>query len=120
MKETLLRLLRFIPIFAALCCALDSILSYYYIDVTWFGYIIRALFVTAWLMLAIYFRFCIFYFILVAYILVCSLLNTIDYIWTIPLSDKGLFVFHCGLAGITFITATIAHVRDKGKHKNDT
>lgn len=79
-----------------------------------------ATFLIAWLAIANYFKFCVFYILLVLYILACEIMNIIDYIWGIPLSDKGMFVLHCGLLGLTIITSTIAHVRDKGKHKNDT
>lgn len=119
-KKLLLTLLRYVPITGAMCCASDSLLSYYFIDVVWLGYVMRLAFLIAWVALAVYFRFCIFYMILVIYIIVCDILNIIDYTWGIPVSDKGLFVLHCGLAGITFISATIAHVRDKRKHTLNT
>ena len=115
-KKALLALLRFVPVVGTLCCAIDSLLSYYYIDTVWLGFIMRLTFLFAWIALAIYFRFCAFYIILVIYIVVCTTLNTIDYIWGIPISSRGLFVLHIGLIGVTSITATIAHVRDKGKH----
>lgn len=77
----------------------------------------RLTFLFSWIALAIYFRFCMFYMILVFYIITCTVLNTVDYIWGIPVSDRGFFVLHVGLIGLTAITATVAHVRDKGKHK---
>lgn len=119
-KKTLLSLLRFVPIVGASCCAADSLLSYYYIDSVWLGFIMRLTFLLAWIALAIYFRFCLFYMILVLYIIVCSALNAIDYIWGVPISSRELFVLHTGLIGVTAISAIIAHVRDKGKHQNNT
>ena len=115
-KKVLLALLRFVPVVGALCCAIDSLLSYYFIDTVWLGFIMRLTFLFSWIALAIYFRFCLFYMILVFYIIVCTTLNTIDYIWGIPISSRDLFVLHIGLIGVTALTATIAHVRDKGKH----
>jgi len=118
MKELIIRLLRFVPVIGAICCAANSILSYLYIETEWLGYIMCATFLVAWLAIAKYFRFCVFYILLVLYILACEIMNIIDYIWGIPLSDKGMFVLHCGLLGLTIITSTIAHVRDKRKHKD--
>lgn len=117
MKHTLLLLLKFVPAVGALCCALNSILSYFEIDAVWLGYIQHAVFLIAWILLAIYFKFCIFYMILVLYILVCQILNTIDYIWGLPVSDRGLYIINIGLIGITAISATIAHVKHTKRNK---
>ena len=119
MREILLRLLKFVPAIGALCCALNSTLSYFYIDLAWGGFVQHGLFLMVWILLAIYFKFCIFYMILVIYIIVCQILNTIDYIWGIPISDRGLFVLNVGLIGITAIAATIAHVRHIKRTKNN-
>lgn len=120
MKKLVLILLRFVPIIGALCCASNSILSYFGFDLVWLGYVMHGLMMATWIALAVYFQFCLFYKILVLYILACEVINTIDYVFTIPISNWSMFVIYCGLAGITVITATIAHVRDKGKHKDNT
>ena len=120
MKKLVIILLRFVPVIGALCCALNSILSCFEKDLCWLGYVMHSAMMVTWITLAIYFRFCIFYFILVLYILTCEAINIIDYTHPIPIDNWERFVMYCGLFGITIVTATIAHVRDKGKHKNDT
>lgn len=120
MKKLVIIFLRFVPIMGALCCALNSILSCFEKDLCWLGYVMHGTMMITWIALAIYFRFCIFYFILVLYILTCETINTIDYIHQLPLENWEMFVMYCGLTGLTIITATLAHVRDKGKHKDNT
>ena len=120
MKELVIALLRFVPIIGALCCASNSILSYFDFDLVWLGYVMHGLMAVTWMALAIYFRFCLFYFLLVVYILLNETINTIDYVFHIPLSDWEMFVVYCGLFGITIIVSTISHVRHKRKHKVDS
>ena len=119
MKNLILILLRFVPIVGALCCAVNSILSCFDNDLVWLGYVMHGLMMITWIALAIYFRFCLFYFILVFYILICETINTIDYVFHIPFEDWEMFVLYCGLFGLTIITSTIAHVRHKRKHKGN-
>lgn len=120
MKRLVIILLRFVPIIGALCCASNSILSYFDLDLVWLGYVMHGLMMATWIALAIYFCFCIFYFILVLYILACELINTVDYVFHLPFSDWEMFVIYCGLFGVAAIAATIAHVRHQRKHKNDS
>jgi len=112
MKRVLLLLLKAVPVVGALCCAASSLLSYYGIDLGWMGFVAQVFFFLSWLALAFYFRFCTFYYLLVMYIAVNQAFNIIDYIYYIPLSDRGCFVFHCGLIGLMIIIFTYIHVRD--------
>jgi len=117
MKKLILILLKVVPTVAALCCALNSILSYFGINLAWLGYIVILVFFIAWIALAIYFKFCSFYFMLIGYIVVCEGLNLYDCLVGLPLSDRGMFVTHCSLIGITLLICTYAHVRDTKKIK---
>jgi len=120
MRDLMLLLLKLVPVVGAICCASNSILSYLFIETEWLGYVMCITFLIAWLALAIYFRFCIFYFVLILYILCCELLNILDYIFELPISDRGLFVLHCGLLGITIISATYAHVKSVKRTKKSS
>lgn len=115
MKKLTLFLLKVIPVIGALCCASNALLSYFYIDAVWTGYVLYIAFLVGWLSLAYYFRFCSFYFMLIFYILISEGLNIIDYFFTLPLSDKGVFVLHCGIIGLIILFFTYFHVRDTRK-----
>ena len=116
-RDLMLLLIKAVPMVGVICCACNSILSYFYIETEWLGYVMCITFLIAWIVLAIYFRFCIFYFMLVFYIIACEFLNILDYFDKLDISDRGLFVLHCGLLGITIISATYAHVKHSKRTK---
>ena len=117
MKKFLLILLKIVPMVGALCCALNGILSYFYLDMVWLGYVMHGMMMLTWIALAIYFKFCVFYMLLVLYFLACETINTIDYIFHIPISNWGMFVVYCSLTGVLIISATIAHVKHTKRNK---
>ena len=117
MKKLVLFLLKAVPVVGALCCALNSLLSYFGYDLVWTGYLFYVVLLLAWLALARYFRFCSFFFFLIYYILTAECVNIIDYLVGIPISDKGIFVLHCGIIGLTIILFTYCHVRETKKIK---
>ena len=117
MRKAALVMLKFVPVVYALCCALNSTLSYFGIDLAWIGFIANMMLFVGWLTLAYCFRFCSFYYALILYILTANGLNTIDYLFGIPVSDRGLFILHCGLIGLTILCCTYLHVRDTKKLK---
>ena len=117
MKKIALLLLKAVPVVGALCCAANSLLSYFYIDTAWTGFVMYAVFMTGWLALAYCFKFCSFYFKLIFYILTVQAINAIDYLYGLPLTNKGMFVLHCSIIGFLIIYFTICHVRDTRKLK---
>ena len=118
MKRFVLILLRFVPIVAAFCCATNSISSCLGHNMVWLGYVMHGAMMMTWIALAILFRFCFYYFMLVIYVLLNELINTIDAIKPLPISDWNMFVFQCGLIGFTIIIATIVHVYCQRRNKN--
>ena len=117
MKRFVLILLRFVPIIAALCCATNSISSCFGHSMEWLGYVMHGAMLLTWIALAILFRFCFYYFMLVIYVLLNELINTIDAIKPLPISNWNIFVLHCGLIGMTIIIATIVHVYHQRRNK---
>lgn len=117
MRKLVLLTMKLAPVIGAICCASNSLLSYYGIYLPWLGYIMAISFLIAWIALAIYFKFCSFYFMLIGYILISEGLNLYDCLVGLPLSDRGMFVTHCSLIGITILVCTFAHVRDTKKVK---
>ena len=117
MKKMALLMLKSVPVIGALLCALNSTLAYFGIDLAWTGYLMRVLFLIAWFMLARFFGFCSFYYKLIGYIILAQTINSIDYLYGIPLSDKGMFILHCGLIGFMLLLFTYCHVRDTKRLK---
>lgn len=112
MKKLIVFFLKAVPVVGALCCALNSTLSYYGINLIWLGYVAHSVFLIAWILLAYYFRFCSFYYMLVVYILAAQMVNLMDYTIGLPLTDWEMFVFHAGLIGFMLLFFTYTHVRD--------
>jgi len=119
-RKRILLMLKAVPVVGALCCAADSMLAYFGFNLEWLGYILAITLLTAWYALARYFRFCSFYFVLLGYIITCQALNTIDYLYGIPVSDKQFFILHVALFGFYALLYTYLHVRDNKADKGHT
>lgn len=112
MRRVVLLMLKVTPVVAALCAALNSLLSYFDIDLIFLGYVAICFILITWYILSIYFKFCTFYRLLILYTLSAEGVNTIDYVHRIPISDWGYFVLHCGIIGLFILIFTFIHVRD--------
>ena len=94
--------IKVIPMAISAIYLLNTILSYCYIDLpilSWIG----GLSLLPWLFLylsSFVFRFCIYHRMFLYYIAVCNILSYIDYTWTLPISDRGLFLLNIIIAGI--------------------
>ena len=94
--------IKIIPMAISVIYLLNTILSYCYIDLpilSWIG----GLSLLPWLFLylsSFVFRFCIYHRMFLYYIAVCNILSYIDYTWTLPISDRGLFLLNIIIAGI--------------------
>lgn len=94
--------IKVIPMIISVIYLLNTILSYCYIDLpilSWIG----GLSLLPWLFLylsSFVFRFCIYHRMFLYYIAVCNILSYIDYTWTLPISDRELFLLNIIIAGI--------------------
>lgn len=94
--------IKIIPMAISVIYLLNTILSYCYIDLpilSWIG----GLSLLPWLFLylsSFVFRLCIYHRMFLYYIAVCNILSYIDYTWTLPISDRGLFLLNIIIAGI--------------------
>ena len=94
--------IKVIPIAISVIYLLNTILFYCYIDLpilSWIG----GLSLLPWLFLylsSFVFRFCIYHRMFLYYIAVCNILSYIDYTWTLPISNRGLFLLNIIIAGI--------------------
>ena len=100
-----LYLIKTIPIVISCIYLLNTILSYFYIDVQILSYIGgTSLFTIMFLYLSSYvFKFCVYHRLPIHYITINLLLNIYDYYIGIPLSNKNLFLMYMIITGITIL-----------------
>lgn len=100
-----LYLIKTIPIAIALIALLNTILSYFYIEVPLLSYIGGvSLFELIFLYLSSYvFKFCVYHRLPIHYITINWLLNIYDYYIGISLSNKNLFLMYMIITGITIL-----------------
>lgn len=102
-----------IPVILAALCLLNTILSYFYIDVPLLSYIGgNSLFTLAFLYLSsVVFRFCAYHRMFIHYIALNWVLNIIDYYIGIPLSNKDLFLMYIVITGIFMFIILYLHLK---------
>lgn len=102
-----------IPVILAALCLLNTILSYFYIDVPLLSYIGgNSLFTLAFLYLSsVVFRFCTYHRMFIHYIALNWVLNIIDYYIGIPLSNKDLFLMYIVITGIFMFIILYLHLK---------
>ena len=103
--------LKVIPMLLALISLLNSILSYFGIDLPILSYIgsssILPLF---FIYLSSYcFRFCAYHRMFLHYVVINDLLSIYDYYIGIPISDVGLFLIHMIITGIALYLILYLH-----------
>jgi hypothetical protein len=111
--------LKVIPMVLAIMFLLNTILSYFYIDWPTISYI-SSVGLIPWLFIyfaADVFHFCKYHKMFLWYILVNNILCWIDYKFTIPISNKGLFLLHIIIAGVFLFLVLYFHQKCR-KHKN--
>ena len=96
-----LYLIKIIPMILSLIALLNTILSYFYIDVPLLSYLggISVFTIIFLYMSSIVFRFCKYHRMFIHYITINWLLNIIDYYIGIPVSNKGMFLIYMILTG---------------------
>lgn len=97
-----LYLIKIIPMLFAGLSLLNTVLSYFNIDIPLISYVGSVSILTLMFMyLSSYvFKFCIYHRMFIHYTSLNWVLNIIDYYIGIPLSDRGLFLFYISLTGI--------------------
>jgi hypothetical protein len=109
--------LRVLPMVLAGLFLLNTVLSYFYIDWTILSYIASVGFIP-WLfiMMASYrLKFCTYHRMFLWYILVNNILCWVDYEYTIPVSNKSLFLTHIIVAGIFLFLVLYFHQKCRKK-----
>lgn len=105
------------PYVIALTYGLNTLLSYFYIDMTWLGYITHLSLIPALSMLAqsFVFRFCVYHRIPIYYIMLNDAINTYDFFYHIPVSDKGMFMINIIIACFTMFLILYLYVKHHKK-----
>lgn len=108
-----LYLLKVIPMLLALIAFLNTVLSYFDIDLVIWSYIGSISFLPlVFLYMSSYvFRFCEYHRIFLHYTVITNVLNVYDYYIGIPVSDRELLVLHIILAGISLFIILYLYVK---------
>lgn len=99
----------------ALIALLNTLLSYLDVESEYLSYIAAAL-VLAFLYIASYaFHFCEYHRMFLHYFVINLALNTWDYYWGIPVSDKGLFLLYMSITGIFLFVILYLYLKSRKK-----
>lgn len=115
--KAVLYLTKSIPIIISGIYLLNTVLSYMYIDLTIFSYIVQFLFILYMYLTSFAFKFCKWHRVFIHYIFIILVLNIIDYHIGIPLSDRNLFLLYIIITSIALFIAIYYKVNTL--HKND-
>ena len=113
-----LYLIKTIPVIIAALGLLNTILSYYNVDVEILSFI-GGISLLPWLFLYIssfVFKFCLYHRLFLYYIAITELLAWYDYKFGVPLSAKGYLILHLVIAGIFIILITYFKFKLCKKH----
>ena len=112
-----LRLLKIIPMILAFTALLNSILSYFNIDLYILSYIGGiSIFTVVFLYLSSYvFKFCEYHRMFLHYIVVTWIINTIDYYIGIPINDLEYLCLQMIIAGISLFIILLLYYKTNKK-----
>ena len=110
-------LLKLLPFILALCNVVNTIASYFTIELVILTYISSVgLLPMIFMYLAAYvFRFCIYHRIFLDYTTISTGITIYDYYIGIPVTDAGIMTLQLVLFFVAIVIALIAHIKEK-KH----
>lgn len=105
-------LLKFIPFILAFVCFLNTVFSYFGIDLEFLAHIggislltLLFLYVSSYV-----FKFCMYHRLALHYVVINNVLNIYDYYVGVPLDDRNLFILYLVIAFIFLILILIDYV----------
>ena len=112
-----LYLLKVIPMVMAFICLLNTVLSYYNIDLEFLSYVGScSILMVVYLYISSYvFRFCEYHRMFLHYIVLNTAINTYDMYIGVPLSDRGIFTLYLSIAGIFLFIILYLYVKNHKK-----
>lgn len=101
----------------AFICLLNTVLSYYDIDLEFLSYIGScSILMVVYLYVSSYvFRFCKYHRMFLHYIVVNTAINTYDAYIGVPLSDRDLFAMYLSITGIFLFIILYLYVKSHGR-----
>lgn len=117
--KAFLLLLKFLPLLLALVSVLNTVLSFFTIDLVILSYIgsVSLLPLIFMYLAAFVFRFCLYHRIFLDYTVVSTLITVYDYYIGVPVTDAGIMTLQLVLFFAACVVALIAHLKHK---KHDT
>ena len=114
-----LYMLKVIPMVMAFCYLLNSIFSYYDIDLGFLSYLSGcSILMIVYLYIASYvFKFCEYHRMFLHYMVVNTIINSIDLYIGIPLTDLEILTLYMSITGITLFLILYMYVKS---HKKPT
>lgn len=109
--------LKILPMVIAGLFLLNTVLSYFYIDLTIISYL-ASVGIIPWLfiLMASYaLKFCEYHRVFLWYILANNILCWADYEYTLPISNRNLFLIHIIVAGVFLFMALYLHQKCRRK-----
>lgn len=112
-----LYIVKVIPMVMAFTCLLNTILSYYNIDLEFLSYVGScSILMVVYLYISSYvFRFCEYHRMFLHYIVLNTAINTYDMYIGVPLSDRGIFTLYLSIAGIFLFIILYLYVKNHKK-----
>lgn len=110
-------LLKIIPMIMAFICDLNTVLSFFNLDIAFFSYLGScSILMLVYLYISSYvFKFCEYHRMFLHYIIIITGLNTYDYYVGIPLNDLQLFMVYQVIAGICLFLILYFYVKNHKK-----
>ena len=112
--KVLIITLKYIPMVISFMYMINTILSYFYIDVPIISNI-AGMSLLPWLFMylaSIVFRFCQYHKMFLYYILVIDFINIIDYYLGIPIGDLELLMLHSFISGVFLFLILYFYVKN--------
>lgn len=106
-------LIKFIPFILALICFLNTVFSYFGIDLEVLAYVGGASLLTLFFLYvsSYLFKFCTYHRLPLHYVVVNDILNTYDYYVGIPLDDRNLLILYLVITFIFLMLITYSYVK---------
>ena len=100
LHKVLLYTVKVIPMVISGIYVLNTVLSYYCIDLPVFSYLVQYLFILFIYLASFTFKFCRWHRMFIHYITVILTINIVDYHWGIPVSDRGMLLIYGIITGV--------------------
>lgn len=100
-----------IPIVISGIYLLNTVLSYFNIDLELFSYVVQFLFIGQMYATSFAFKFCAWHRMFIHYILIIFILNIIDYHIGFPLSDKEILTLYIIIATVCMFLALYLKIK---------